>query len=292
MWDLQIRMKLVLTEDFLGAFFERKDLSDKKLKEEIEDWLKQETIECNDCGNRKLPYILKIGTEICENCEQKELLELKDDLEKLDYEMDISEIQRIRDFRISNSVITTTEFMEKYAQIIDLDEKELRIQFYEWMNENTTFCDECGIRWINNRFDEEKTKCKNCEIDELRIKNLKKICNNAKVEIMERELLRLISMIYTNGEILDQEFIEVFQKNKNNLEKNLKQILDKFLNQRAGVKDSKSSGNKSDNEESDGSKEILSPNNDDNNENFEEPQKENDEENIINRPDFDSSERF
>ncbi|RGB23588.1 hypothetical protein C1646_774271 [Rhizophagus diaphanus] len=82
-WNLRIRMELVLTEDFLSAFFERKNLSDEKLKDEMKDWLEQETIECNDCGNRKLPYIIKSSTGQCENCEHKELLELKDDLEKL-----------------------------------------------------------------------------------------------------------------------------------------------------------------------------------------------------------------
>ncbi|RGB34907.1 hypothetical protein C1646_760014, partial [Rhizophagus diaphanus] len=82
-WNLRIRMELVLTEDFLGAFFERKNLSDEKLKDEMKDWLEQETIECNDCGNRKLPYMIRSSTGQCENCEHKELLELKDDLEKL-----------------------------------------------------------------------------------------------------------------------------------------------------------------------------------------------------------------
>ncbi|EXX66478.1 hypothetical protein RirG_123420 [Rhizophagus irregularis DAOM 197198w] len=105
------------------------------------------------------------------------------------------------------------------------------------------------------------------------------------MEITEGELLRLISMGYTDGEILDQEFIETFHKNKNNLEKNLKRILDKFLRQQAGIEDSESSGNKSDDEESDESEkigEILSPgeheNWDENIENFEE----NEFENIIN----------
>ncbi|CAB4441473.1 unnamed protein product [Rhizophagus irregularis] len=68
------------------------------------------------------------------------------------------------------------------------------------------------------------------------------------MEITEGELARLISMGYTNGEILDQEFIEIFHKNKNNLKKNLKRILDKFLKQQTG--------NKSDDEESDESEKI------------------------------------
>ncbi|CAB4434996.1 unnamed protein product [Rhizophagus irregularis] len=102
----------------------------------------------------------------CKNCEHKEVLELKDDLEKLGYELNVLEIKRIKELRIGNSVILTTEFMEKYFQEIDSDDKELRIELYEWINENTTFCNECGIRWINNKFDEGKTKCRDCENDE------------------------------------------------------------------------------------------------------------------------------
>ncbi|POG79184.1 hypothetical protein GLOIN_2v1765994, partial [Rhizophagus irregularis DAOM 181602=DAOM 197198] len=299
MWDLRIRIELILTEDFLGTFFELMRLSDEKLKDEINEWLTKETLICGNCRNRKLPdMIADIGQ--CKNCEQKELLELKDDLEKLGYELNVSEIERMRKFRISNSIILTMEFMEKYFQEIDTDDKELRIKLYEWINENTTFCNECGIRWINNKFDEGKTKCRDCENDEneidIRVKRLKQICDDIRVEITDGELLRLISMRYTDGEILDQEFIEIFQGNKNEVEKNLRRILDKFLKQQAGIEDSESSGNKSDDEESDGSEnksdgsgkdgEILNPNESDNNENFGEPY----EENIINRPGFDSSE--
>ncbi|CAB4441412.1 unnamed protein product [Rhizophagus irregularis] len=109
------------------------------------------------------------NTNQCKNCKQKELLELKDDLEKLGYELDVSEIRRIKELRISDSVMLTVEFMEKYFQEIELDDKELRIKLYEWVNENTTFCNECGIRWINNKFDEGKTKCKDCENDEMKL---------------------------------------------------------------------------------------------------------------------------
>ncbi|GBC32790.2 hypothetical protein GLOIN_2v1765994 [Rhizophagus irregularis DAOM 181602=DAOM 197198] len=299
MWDLRIRIELILTEDFLGTFFELMRLSDEKLKDEINEWLTKETLRCGNCRNRKLPdMIADIGQ--CKNCEQKELLELKDDLEKLGYELNVSEIERMRKFRISNSIILTMEFMEKYFQEIDTNDKELRIKLYEWINENTTFCNECGIRWINNKFDEGKTKCRDCENDEneidIRVKRLKQICDDNKIEITNGELLRLISMGYTDGEILDQEFIEIFQGNKNELEKNLRRILNKFLKQQAGIEDSESSGNKSDDEESNGSEkesdgsekngEILNPNDTDSNENFEEPY----EENIINRPGFDSSE--
>ncbi|CAB4481142.1 unnamed protein product [Rhizophagus irregularis] len=158
MWDLRIRIELILTEEFLGTFFELMGLSDEKLKDEINEWLIRETLICKDCGNKKLPDRM-IDPQQCKSCEQKELLELKDNLEKLGYELDVPEIRRIKEFRISNSVMLTMEFMEKYFQEIELNDRELRIKLYEWVNENTTFCNECGIRWINNKFDEGKTKC-------------------------------------------------------------------------------------------------------------------------------------
>ncbi|CAB4428247.1 unnamed protein product [Rhizophagus irregularis] len=151
MWDLRIRIELIVTEDFLGIFFELMGLSDEKLKDEINEWLIKETLTCKDCGNKKLPDMME-DPQQCKKCELKETLELKDDLEKLGYELDISEIRRIKEFRVSNSVMLTMEFMEKYFQEIELDNKELRIKLYEWVNENTTFCNECGIRWINNKF--------------------------------------------------------------------------------------------------------------------------------------------
>ncbi|EXX57975.1 hypothetical protein RirG_202140 [Rhizophagus irregularis DAOM 197198w] len=46
MWDLRIRIELILTEDFLGTFFELMRLSDEKLKDEINEWLTKETLRC------------------------------------------------------------------------------------------------------------------------------------------------------------------------------------------------------------------------------------------------------
>ncbi|CAB4435011.1 unnamed protein product [Rhizophagus irregularis] len=57
--------------------------------------------------------------------EQDELAELKDDLEKLGYEISLSEIQKIRDFGVNNRIMTTEEFMEKYFRIRELEDKEL-----------------------------------------------------------------------------------------------------------------------------------------------------------------------
>ncbi|CAB4418800.1 unnamed protein product [Rhizophagus irregularis] len=119
-----------------------------------------------------------------------------------------------------------------------------------------------------------------------------------RVIMIEGELLRLISMGYTDGEILDKEFIEIFQENKNKSEKELKKKLDKLLKEQAGIIDSEESGEKSDNEESeedntdDSEKigEILSLEEyemwDENNEDFKGNESENGIENVINTGGF------
>ncbi|CAB4441799.1 unnamed protein product [Rhizophagus irregularis] len=71
MWDLRIRIELILTEDFLGTFFELMGLSDKKLKDEINEWLMRETLTCKDCENKKLPDMME--DQQCKSCELKEL---------------------------------------------------------------------------------------------------------------------------------------------------------------------------------------------------------------------------
>ncbi|RGB24652.1 hypothetical protein C1646_772786 [Rhizophagus diaphanus] len=210
-------------------------------------------------------YMMDEDTGQCKICEQKELMILQDDLEKLGYEISMTEIQKIRNFRVNNAILVTKEFMEKWVQIMNMKNTEIRDKLYVWIGENTTIYRKCEIRWINSKFNDDKSECKDCEIeDEIdeRINNLKKICDEVEVEITKGELLRLISMGYTNKEIWDEEFIELFQKNKDELERNLKQILNEYLE---SIEDEKP-------------------------ENFEEPQEENNEENIINRPDFDSSE--
>ncbi|PKY62320.1 hypothetical protein RhiirA4_488597 [Rhizophagus irregularis] len=99
-------------------------------------------------------------------------------------------------------------------------------------------------------------------------------------------------MGYTDGEILDKEFIEIFQENKNKSEGELKKELDKLLKEQVGIIGSEESGEKSDNEESEGDDtddsektgEILNPDEiwDENIENFNEDEFEDEVENVIN----------
>ncbi|PKY59043.1 hypothetical protein RhiirA4_481477 [Rhizophagus irregularis] len=139
--------------------------------------------------------------------------------------------------------------------IIDLEDKELIKEIHKWLNGNTTWCERCEIRWMNNMFRLGENICEDCkeeDIDEIddRIKRLKKTFEDIGIIIIEGELLRLTNIGFTDGEILDKEFIEIFQENRNESEKELKKKLDKLLKEQAGIIDSEESGEKSDNEES------------------------------------------
>ncbi|GBC28000.1 ribonuclease H-like domain-containing protein [Rhizophagus irregularis DAOM 181602=DAOM 197198] len=312
---LMIEMDILVTRIFMDKIQEIEELDEREKELRIKEWLEKETIRCEKCGNRR--FEMDEADSECGECvkeaqknEQDELIELRNNLEKLGYEIDVSEIQRMKSFGVNNRIIVTKEFVEEYMEMIDLEDKELRKEIHKWLNQNTTWCERCEIRWMNDMFrlgwmdDMSRVRgmvCKDCEeenIDEIddRVKRLQKIFEDIGTMITEEELLRLTSMGYTDGEILDKEFIEIFQENKNESEKELKKKLDKLLKEQAGVMDSEESGEKSDNEESeedntDNSEkigEILSPDEiwDGSDEDFEEEESENEIENVINTGGF------
>ncbi|CAB4418817.1 unnamed protein product [Rhizophagus irregularis] len=300
---LMIEMDILVTKIFIDKVQEIDEIDEEEKELKIKEWLEEETIICKRCGNRRFEMD-KTDNE-CGECikemqknEQDELAELKDELEKLGYEIDISEIQRMKSFGVNNRIIITEEFIMEYIGIIELEDKELRKEIHKWLNENTTWCERCEIRWMNNMFRLGENICKDCEeedIDEIdnRVKKLQKIFEDIGIIVIEEELLRLTSMGYTDGEILDKEFIEIFQENKNKSERELKKKLDKLLKEQVGTIDSEESGEKGDDKESeentDSSEkigEILSPEEyeewDENIEDINEDESENEIENVIN----------
>src|SRR3990170_2663628 len=98
----------------------------------------------------------------------------------------------------------------------------------------------------------------------------------------------MISMGYTDGEILNEKFIKLFQENKNELEKNIKKILDEYLGKPLEIEENDEEGEDTDSSEKIG--EILSPEEyeiwDENDNDFNENEFENEIENIINTGDF------
>ncbi|CAG8766439.1 13765_t:CDS:2, partial [Rhizophagus irregularis] len=73
----------------------------------------------------QLRYIWKIGIKLMIEMDiLDELAKLKDELEKLGYEINVSEIRRIKDFGVNNRIMITKEFIKEYMKIIDLENKE------------------------------------------------------------------------------------------------------------------------------------------------------------------------
>ncbi|CAB4403278.1 unnamed protein product [Rhizophagus irregularis] len=227
------------------------------------------------------------------------------------HEINIEEIRRIINFRIEYEIIKTRDFIENYMTIKELDDEGVIEEFRRWYNTNAMECPLCNKMILMREAVEYNEEfigkiCRSCsereeeDIDGIdkRIRELKKICDEMKIIITEGELLRLTSMGYTDGEILDEEFIEIFQENKNELEEELRKKLDKLLKEQAGIMDSEESGEKSDNEESeedntdDSEKigEILSPEEyeiwEENIKDFNENEFENNNENVINTEGF------
>src|ERR1700722_160894 len=179
------------------------------------------------------------------------------------YEIDISEINRIINFRIEYEIMKTKEFMENYMSIMELDDEEIIEELRKWYNENVTECPICNKmllakETIEYNKDFIERICKSCSEEEekeniseieLRMKQIKELCERAEIEI-------------TDGEILNREFIITFQENKNELEKELKRKLNELLKKQQGIIDDEGSGERSDDEKTDESEkigEILSP---------------------------------
>ncbi|RIA93531.1 hypothetical protein C1645_819287 [Glomus cerebriforme] len=91
---------------------------------------------------------------------------------------------------------------------------------------------ENDIELINSVNDELKIKLNELDDEtetEKRLKGLERINESLGVNITEEELVRLIKMEFKNVDIINKEFIKLFQENKNEKEENIKEILDEYL---------------------------------------------------------------
>ncbi|CAB4445003.1 unnamed protein product [Rhizophagus irregularis] len=133
-----------------------------------------------------------------------------------------------------------------------LDDKEIIKELRRWYSTNATECPLCNKIILKKEaveYNKEFTGkiCKNCsgieENDvsetESRMKRIQEICKGAEVEVIEGEILQMISMGYTDEEILDWNFIKLFQENKNELEKVIREVLDEYLLRKRVEKDKK-----------------------------------------------------
>ncbi|GBC15313.1 hypothetical protein GLOIN_2v1765994 [Rhizophagus irregularis DAOM 181602=DAOM 197198] len=232
------------------------------------------------------------------------------------YEIDIEEIKRIINFRVEYEIIKTKEFMSFYKTIEELDdkgiEKELRIWHYMYTIEcpmcNKTILKKEAIEAVEYNKEFIEKICKSCyekelenvedenELDdeteiEKRLEQLKNLIKILEIEVSDGELLRLISMGYRNVDILSADFIRKFQEYKNESEKEIRRILDKYLKKfeiEKSEEEVEEENDDTDNSEKIG--EILDPEEheiwEENTENFNENEFESENENVINTGGF------
>ncbi|PKY49338.1 hypothetical protein RhiirA4_422869 [Rhizophagus irregularis] len=142
----------------------------------------------------------------------------------------------------------TKDFMENYIIIKELDDEEIIKELRRWYSTNITECSLCNkmiltkeaVEYNNKEF--IKRICKRCYEKELensenenelnneteiekRLERLKNLIKVLEIEVSDGKLLRLISMEYKDVDILNADFIKLFQKYKNEADKEIKFIL-------------------------------------------------------------------
>ncbi|PKC54464.1 hypothetical protein RhiirA1_477279, partial [Rhizophagus irregularis] len=117
---LMIEMDILVTKIFIDKVQEIEEMDEEEKELKIKEWLEKEI---------------------------DELAKLKDELEKLGYEINVSEIQRIKDFGVNNRIMITKEFIKEYMKIIDLENKEAGIMDSE----------ESGEKSDNEELEEDNT---------------------------------------------------------------------------------------------------------------------------------------
>ncbi|RGB25265.1 hypothetical protein C1646_802806 [Rhizophagus diaphanus] len=148
----EIKRKLRQILEELGMEMVEKNLvqvSDKEFDESDES---NETDKSNKSDEFKESENTKIFEEI-----------IRTDLKKLDYDMKITEIERIRKFGVPASIITTYEFMKKYLTIWNLEDKELDKLIFQWRTGNTRACEKCEVEKLKKEFRVGKEICVECE---------------------------------------------------------------------------------------------------------------------------------
>ncbi|CAB4472864.1 unnamed protein product [Rhizophagus irregularis] len=93
----KIETGILLTYDFIRYYIFQEGRFDKI--EDIREWMNLSVIICNRCNKQKLDYMISRENGRCEECnqeiredEQDELIELRNNLKELGYEIDVSEI--------------------------------------------------------------------------------------------------------------------------------------------------------------------------------------------------------
>ncbi|POG63293.1 hypothetical protein GLOIN_2v1784231 [Rhizophagus irregularis DAOM 181602=DAOM 197198] len=156
------RYELVV-DGFIRKYLENQERDDKDVQKSLMQYLAKKgyreisdkkSDEFNESDNVEETEITKIFEEI-----------IRMDLKRMSYNVEITEIERIRKFGVTAKIITTYEFMKKYLTIWNLEDEELDNQILQWRVENTKECERCEIERLKKEFKIGKETCIECEKD-------------------------------------------------------------------------------------------------------------------------------
>ncbi|CAB4444403.1 unnamed protein product [Rhizophagus irregularis] len=129
----------IIVDGFIRKYLEDREENDKNVqrslmqhlvKKDYREISDKESDESDESDDIEETETTKIFEEI-----------IKMDLKKMEYNVEITEIERIRKFGVPAKIITTYEFMKKYLSIWNLKDEELDKQILQWRMENTKECE-------------------------------------------------------------------------------------------------------------------------------------------------------
>ncbi|PKB92424.1 hypothetical protein RhiirA5_444740, partial [Rhizophagus irregularis] len=153
----------LIADGFIRKYLEDREEDDKEIQRNLLQHLEtkehgkmsdEESDESNESDNVKGTETTKIFEEI-----------IRMDLKRTGYDVEISEIERIRKFGVTAKIITTYEFIKKYLTIWNLKDEELDKQILQWRAENTKECKRCEVERLEKEFKIRKEICIECEKD-------------------------------------------------------------------------------------------------------------------------------
>ncbi|PKY33475.1 hypothetical protein RhiirB3_394834 [Rhizophagus irregularis] len=153
----------LIADGFIRKYLEDREEDDKEIQRNLLQHLEtkehgkmsdEESDESNESDNVEGTETTKIFEEI-----------IRMDLKRTGYDVEISEIERIRKFGVTAKIITTYEFIKKYLTIWNLKDEELDKQILQWRAENTKECKRCEVERLEKEFKIRKEICIECEKD-------------------------------------------------------------------------------------------------------------------------------
>ncbi|CAB4405845.1 unnamed protein product [Rhizophagus irregularis] len=153
----------IIADGFIRKYLEDQEKDDKDIQRNLTQYLEKkgygkmsdkETNESDESDESEETETTKIFEEI-----------IRMDPKRMGYNVEITEIERIRKFGVTAKIITTYEFMKKYLSIWNLEDEDLDKQILQWRVENTKECERCEIEKLKKEFKIEKDICVECEED-------------------------------------------------------------------------------------------------------------------------------